>query len=82
MSNDRGLLQPESEDLSADDVAALRALRDAKAQGSAEPGVTERTALRLDALGLIKSKVVPGMMTGGYEITAQGIERLAGTDRE
>jgi hypothetical protein len=76
MSNDRGLLQPESSELSADDVAALRALRDAKAKGVSEPGVSEQTALRLDALGYIKAKAVPGMMTGGYEITREGIERL------
>jgi hypothetical protein len=76
MSDDRGLLQPESDELTADDLAALRVLRDAKAKQAAEPGVNERTALRLDALGLIKAKVVPGMMTGGYEITPEGIERL------
>jgi len=76
MSNDRGLLQPETDQLNADDIAALRALREAKAKGVPEPGMNERTGLRLDALGYIKAKAVPGMTTGGYEITAQGLKRL------
>ena len=80
MSNDRGLLQPETDQLNADDIAALRALRDAKARGVPEPGVNERTGLRLDALGYIKAKVVPGMTTGGYEITPQGLDRLRRSD--
>jgi hypothetical protein len=71
-----GLLVPESDALDADEIAALVALREAQSKGVAEPGISEQTALRLDALGCIRSKVVPGMVTGGYEITDQGLARL------
>ncbi len=72
---------PASEDSFEENIRFLIALRDAKENGTPEPGLPFEAALHLGALGYVRAKAVLGMPTGGYEITDHGLGYLAELQR-
>jgi hypothetical protein len=62
--------------LTDDDLRSLRALRTTRVRGAPTPSVPVKIAGRLGGLGLMRPQVIPGMLTGGMEITESGMAEL------
>jgi hypothetical protein len=64
--------------LSDDDPQVLLGLRIALLRQAPAPPVPLTVAAHLGQLGLVGSQAIPGMLTGGIEITDQGLAEVDG----
>jgi hypothetical protein len=62
--------------LTDDDLRVLLALRSAVHRQAPAPPFPLSVAAELGQLGLVGSQAIPGMLTGGVEITDQGMAEL------